>query len=115
MKEDAKVKNAEKRKNDFVEKMRKQKEQKVGQKVDPTGSYSVGGSTGSGVKRPGGDIEEREVEAKEEEEREVEEMTFGGRNVYVTNKVNGLIYEFLPEDEIGDEIGKIKKGKPFFY
>ena len=34
----------------------------------PKGSYKVGGSSASGVKRPGVEIEEREVEAKDEKD-----------------------------------------------
>ena len=43
------------------------------------------------------------------------ETTIQGRKVYVTSETNGLIYEILPEEDVGDEIGKIVKGKPFFY
>ena len=51
----------------------------------------------------------------EDEEEEVEEMEIEGSTYYVTDKVNGTIYEMLPEEDVGDKVGEIKDGKAFFY
>lgn len=51
----------------------------------------------------------------EDEEEEVEEMEIEGSTYYVTDKVNGTIYEMLPEEDVGDKLGEIKDGKAFFY
>lgn len=50
-----------------------------------------------------------------EDEEEVEEMEIEGSTYYVTDKVNGTIYEMLPEEDVGDKVGEIKDGKAFFY
>ena len=49
------------------------------------------------------------------EAKEVEEMEIEGSIYYVTNKVDGIIYEMLPEEDVGDKLGEIKGGKAFFY
>ena len=51
----------------------------------------------------------------EDEEEEVEEIEIEGSTYYVTDKVNGTIYEMLPEEDVGDKLGEIKDGKAFFY
>ena len=51
----------------------------------------------------------------EDEEEEVEEIEIEGSTYYVTNKINGTIYEMLPEEDVGDKVGEIKDGKAFFY
>lgn len=51
----------------------------------------------------------------EDEEEEVEEIEIEGSTYYVTDKVNGTIYEMLPEEDVGDKVGEIKDGKAFFY
>lgn len=52
---------------------------------------------------------------EDEEEEEVEEMEIEGSIYYVTNKIDGIIYEMLPEEDVGDKLGEIKGGKAFFY
>ena len=76
-----------------------------------------------------GSLEEEEEEAEEEregasggtvgspeeEEMEVEEVIVNGKKYYTTNIKNGIIYEVLPDDDIGPEIGSFKDGKAKFY
>ena len=50
----------------------------------------------------------------EEEELEVEEFTWKGKQYYVTGKPEGLVFEYLDGGDIGEEIGNIKDGKVFF-
>ena len=57
--------------------------------------------------------EEIEVDADEEEE-EVEEFTHKGKKYYVTNTTNGKIYSCTADDDIGDQVGSFKNGKPIF-
>jgi len=58
---------------------------------------------------------EEVAEAEEEEEgEEVEEYIIHGTRYYVSDKVNGIIYNITPDDEIGEMIGTIVKGKPYF-
>ena len=57
----------------------------------------------------------REERRGKEEEEEVYEITIKKRRVYVTNETDGSIYAILQDDDIGDEIGKFKSGKAFFY
>ena len=59
--------------------------------------------------------EENEENEENEEEEEVEEMEIEGSVYYVTDKVDGIIYEMLPEEDVGDKLGEIKGGKAFFY
>lgn len=59
--------------------------------------------------------ETHENNEQDEEEEEVEEMEIEGSIYYVTNKVDGIIYEMLPEEDVGDKLGEIKGGKAFFY
>lgn len=56
-----------------------------------------------------------DMDACDEDEVEVEEMEIEGSIYYVTDKVDGIIYEMLPEEDIGDKLGEIKGGKAFFY
>ena len=60
--------------------------------------------------------EEEEVveETEEEEEEEVFMVTIKGKNYFTTNETNGTIYEALEDDDIGDEVGEYKDGKPVF-
>ena len=59
--------------------------------------------------------QEEEEEVEEEEEEEVFAITISGKSYYTTNKENGKIYAIDADEEIGDEIGEFKKGKPTFY
>ena len=59
------------------------------------------------------ETEEEEEEAEEEEE-EVFEIEIDDKTYYTNNEENGIIYEALPNDEVGDKIGYLKDGEPFF-
>ena len=75
------------------------------------------------------EVEEEEVEENEDEEREgasgetvgsleeeeVEEISIKGKSYYTSNKINGAIYEITKEEEVGDEVGVFKEGKPVFH
>jgi hypothetical protein len=61
------------------------------------------------------DVSEEEIEVDaEEEEEEVEEFTHKGKKYYVTNTTNGKIYSCTADDDIGDQVGSFKNGKPIF-
>ena len=53
-------------------------------------------------------------EEAEEEEEEVFEIEIDDKTYYTNNEENGIIYEALPNDEVGDKIGYLKDGEPFF-
>ena len=59
--------------------------------------------------------EEDEVSASEEESdgEDLYELTIKGKEYYTTDPdgKNGIVYECLDDGDVGDEIGKIKKGK----
>ena len=58
--------------------------------------------------------EEEEEEEAEEEEEEVFEIEIDDKTYYTNNEENGIIYEALPNDEVGEKIGYLKDGEPFF-
>ena len=58
---------------------------------------------------------EEEVEETEEDAGEVYEITISGKSYYTTNEKNGKIYAIDKDEEVGDEIGDFKDGKPCFY
>lgn len=64
------------------------------------------------------DVSEEEIEVEEvedeEQEEEVEEYTYKGKKYYVTNTTNGKIYACTADDDIGDQVGTFKNGKPIF-
>lgn len=66
------------------------------------------------------EAEEEEAEASEEEQVEEEdsgevfEITIAGKSYYTTNEKNGKIYAIDADEEVGDEIGAFKDGKPIF-
>ena len=61
------------------------------------------------------DVEEEvEVEVEEEEE-EVYEVTIKNKSYYATNETDGPIYAIIEDEDIGDQVGEFKKGKPTFY
>ena len=57
--------------------------------------------------------EEEEVSAEEEEE-EVFEIEINSKSYYTTDEQNGIIFEITEDEDIGDEVGKFKKGKAVF-
>jgi hypothetical protein len=58
--------------------------------------------------------EEEEVVDEEEDEEEVFEIEIDDKTYYTNNEENGIIYEALPNDEVGEKIGYLKDGEPFF-
>ena len=54
------------------------------------------------------------VEDEEEEEEEVFEIEIDDKTYYTNDEENGIIYEALPNDEVGEKIGYLKDGEPFF-
>jgi len=59
--------------------------------------------------------EEVVVEPEEEDAGEVYEVTISGKSYYVTDEKNGKIYAIDKDEDVGDEIGEFKNGKPSFY
>jgi hypothetical protein len=57
------------------------------------------------------ETEEVEVEEEEEEEAGVYEIERNGKRYFTTNEQDGIVYEAVGEDDVGDEIGKFVKGK----
>jgi len=57
------------------------------------------------------DVEESE---ESEEEEEAYEVTIKKKLYYTTNEIDGIIYSIDKDDEIGDEVGHFKNGKPVF-
>jgi len=65
-----------------------------------------------------GEEEEIEVEVEEsgeEEEEEVFMVKINGKDYYTNNETNGSIYSITDDDDIGDEVGLYKNGKPVFH
>ena len=60
------------------------------------------------IKREQAGIDNEEEE--EEEEEEVEEIEIDGEMYYTTDKKNGIIYEYLQDEEVGDEVGHLEDG-----
>ena len=54
--------------------------------------------------------EEVEVEESEEEEEELEEFVYKGKTYYVTDDSNGVMYQCLKDESVGDKVGVIKDG-----
>lgn len=55
--------------------------------------------------------EEMEVE-EEEEEEELMEFDIGDKTYLVTDETNGTIYDYINEEDVGDELGVLKNGIP---
>ena len=60
------------------------------------------------------EVEVEEEEESEEEEEEAYEVTIKKKLYYTTNEIDGIIYSIDKDDEIGDEVGHFKNGKPVF-
>jgi len=63
-------------------------------------------------------VQEEDCEAielvQEEDEEEVFEMTIKGKQYYVTNEQNGIIYAKLEDEDVGDQVGVFKNGVATF-
>jgi hypothetical protein len=60
------------------------------------------------------EVVEEEVEdvvEEEEEEEGVYEIELNGKRYYTTSEQNGIVYEVIDDDDVGDEIGKFVNGK----
>ena len=114
MKGAAKVKNAEKRKKEFEERVTKRKKEEkpegVEVEVNPQGGrIQKGGASGSGVKRGGGDLEELELEAQEEDEgMKIGEVECWGEFVEEAKKEKKLRWADEEEDEKVVEINQVE-------
>ena len=62
----------------------------------------------------GEEEEEGNEEEEEEDDVEVEEVEIDDKMYYTDNKENGVLYEYLPDGEIGDEVGHLENGHVFF-
>ena len=65
-------------------------------------------------------IKEEEIETEassdeEEEEEEFSEIEIDDVTYYTNDEENGFIYTILEGENIGDKVGYIKEGEPFFY
>jgi hypothetical protein len=58
--------------------------------------------------------EEEEEEVADSEEVEVFEVEIKGKTYFTTDETSGVIYDSLPDGDIGDEVGSFVKGKPVF-
>ena len=56
--------------------------------------------------------EEEEVEDEEEAEEELMEFDIGDKTYLVTDEKNGIIYDYINEEDVGDELGVLKNGIP---
>ena len=61
------------------------------------------------------EVEVEESAEEEEADEEVYELTIKNKSYYVSNETDGPIYAILEDEDIGDQIGEFKKGKPTFY
>ena len=67
------------------------------------------------------DKEEEEVETEkseseeEEEEEELVEIEIDDITYCTNDEENGFIYELTKDGDVGDKVGYLKEGEPFFY
>lgn len=59
--------------------------------------------------------EEEEQVQQAEAENEVFEIQISGKAYYTTNEINGSIYAIDDNEDVGDEVGVFKEGKPVFH
>ena len=57
--------------------------------------------------------EELEEDEEDDEEYDVEEIELSGIKYYTTDLNNGIIFEFLENEDIGEELGKLQNGVLF--
>lgn len=55
-----------------------------------------------------------EMEVEEDEEEELFELEIKGKTYFVTDENNGIIYEALEDDDVGEMLGNLKNGKPIW-
>jgi hypothetical protein len=61
------------------------------------------------------ETEKSESEAEEEEEEELIEIDIDDVTYCTNNEENGFIYELTEDGDVGDKVGYLKDGEPFFY
>ena len=59
--------------------------------------------------------EEEEEKKEEEEEEELVEIEIDDITYCTNDEENGFIYELSEEGEVGEKVGYLKEGEPFFY
>jgi len=59
--------------------------------------------------------EEEEKEEEEEEEEELFEIEIDDTTYCTNNEENGFIYELTTDGDVGEKVGYLKEGEPFFY
>ena len=57
----------------------------------------------------------KEEEVEEEEEEELIEIDIDDVTYCTNNEENGFIYELTEDGDVGDKVGYLKDGEPFFY
>ena len=58
---------------------------------------------------------ETEVSDEEEEEEELVEIEIDDITYCTNDEENGVIYELTTDGEVGEKVGYLKEGEPFFY
>ena len=61
------------------------------------------------------EVKEEKKEEVEEEEEELVEIEIDDITYCTNDEENGFIYELSEEGEVGDKVGYLKEGEPFFY
>ena len=59
--------------------------------------------------------EEEEEEEEEEDEEELFEIEIDDTSYCTNNEDNGFIYELTTDGDVGEKVGYLKEGEPFFY
>jgi hypothetical protein len=59
--------------------------------------------------------EKEEVAEEEEEEEELFEIEIDDITYCTNNEENGFIYELTKDGDVGEKVGYLKEGEPFFY
>ena len=59
--------------------------------------------------------EEQEQEQEEEDDEELFEIDIDGVTYCTNDEENGFIYDLLKDGDVGEKIGYLKEGEPFFY
>ena len=60
------------------------------------------------------EVDEMEVDGEEDDEEELFELEIKGKTYFVTDENNGVIYEALEDDDVGEMLGNLKNGKPIW-
>ena len=55
------------------------------------------------------------IDKQEEEDEELVEIEIDDITYCTNDEENGFIYELKEDGEVGDKVGYLKEGEPFFY